>query len=96
MDSDSCLPTPAIPWEIHIEQTVVGYHPRGQSSANVVDPGMSSNRFRFGVFEADRQLGVLTRQGKRVALQDLPFRALIMLLERPGELITREDLHQQL
>jgi TolB-like protein/DNA-binding winged helix-turn-helix (wHTH) protein/Flp pilus assembly protein TadD len=62
-----------------------------------VEPGnLTSTRFRFGVFEADRQLGVLTRQGKRVALQDLPFRALVMLLERPGQLVTREEMHQQL
>ena len=35
---------------------------------------------------------MLTRQGKRVPLQDLPFRALILLLERPGELVTREEM----
>ena len=62
-----------------------------------MEPGnLTSTRFRFGVFEADRQLGVLTKQGKRVALQDLPFRALIMLLERPGELVTREEMRQRL
>src|SRR6185437_9379160 len=62
-----------------------------------VEPGPASPaRFRFGVFEADSQLGVLTRQGTRVALQDLPFRALIVLLERPGELVTREEMRQRL
>ena len=62
-----------------------------------MEPGnLTSTRFRFGVFEADPHLGVLTRQGKRVALQDLPFRALIMLLERPGQLVTREEMHQHL
>ena len=51
---------------------------------------------RFGLFEADPRLGVLTKQGKRLPLQELPFRALIMLLERRGELVTRDELQQQL
>jgi TolB-like protein/DNA-binding winged helix-turn-helix (wHTH) protein/Tfp pilus assembly protein PilF len=62
-----------------------------------VEPGQPTPvRFQFGVFEADPQLGVLTRQGMRVPLQDLPFRALVMLLERPGELVTREEMRQRL
>jgi TolB-like protein/DNA-binding winged helix-turn-helix (wHTH) protein/tetratricopeptide (TPR) repeat protein len=53
-------------------------------------------RLRFGVFEADLRLGELTRSGKRVRLQEQPFRVLVMLLERPGELVTRTELHNQL
>src|ERR1700754_1425861 len=53
-------------------------------------------RLRFGVFEADLRLGQLTRSGKRVRLQEQPFRVLVMLLERPGELVTRAELHNKL
>jgi TolB-like protein/DNA-binding winged helix-turn-helix (wHTH) protein/Flp pilus assembly protein TadD len=62
-----------------------------------VEPtSQSSARLRFGSFEADLRAGVLTRQGVRLPLQDLPFRALTVLLQNPGTLITREDLRQQL
>jgi DNA-binding winged helix-turn-helix (wHTH) protein/Tfp pilus assembly protein PilF len=51
---------------------------------------------RFGVFEADLRAGELRRNGVRVRLQDLPFRALTLLLRRPGEVITREEFRQAL
>src|SRR5580700_1045676 len=50
----------------------------------------------FGVFEADLRAGELRRNGVRVRLQDLPFRALTLLLSRPGEVITREEFRQAL
>jgi TolB-like protein/DNA-binding winged helix-turn-helix (wHTH) protein len=49
-------------------------------------------RLRFSVFEADLRTGELTKQGKRLRLQELPFRLLAVLLEKPGELVTREEL----
>jgi DNA-binding winged helix-turn-helix (wHTH) protein/tetratricopeptide (TPR) repeat protein/TolB-like protein len=52
--------------------------------------------FRFGRFEADAARGTLSRGGLRVRLQEQPFRVLIWLLERPGEILTREELRQQL
>ena len=51
---------------------------------------------KFGVFEADFRTGELTRLGKRVKLQEQPFQLLAMLLERPGVLVTREELHLKL
>src|ERR1700733_2952381 len=54
------------------------------------------SRFRFGVFEADLRLGRLTKHGKRIRLQEQPFRLLVMLLEQPGELVTREELRVRL
>jgi TolB-like protein/DNA-binding winged helix-turn-helix (wHTH) protein/Flp pilus assembly protein TadD len=51
-----------------------------------------ARRFRFGVFEADVRTGELTRRGQRLRLQEQPFQLLAMLLERPGELVTREEL----
>jgi TolB-like protein/DNA-binding winged helix-turn-helix (wHTH) protein/Flp pilus assembly protein TadD len=53
-------------------------------------------QLRFGVFEADLRTGELTKNGKRLGLQDQPFRLLMILLERPGELVTREELHGRL
>jgi DNA-binding winged helix-turn-helix (wHTH) protein len=51
---------------------------------------------RFDGFEADLRAGELRRNGVRVRLQDLPFRALTLLLSRPGEVITREEFRQAL
>ncbi len=51
---------------------------------------------RFGVFEADLRSGELRRSGRKVSLQDRPFQVLALLLERPGEVVTREDLRQSL
>jgi DNA-binding winged helix-turn-helix (wHTH) protein len=53
-------------------------------------------RLRFGIFEADFRTGELTKRGKRVRLQEQPFQLLAMLLDRPGALITREELHGKL
>ncbi len=50
----------------------------------------------FGLFEADLSSGELYRNGRRVALQEKPFRILVLLLERPGEVVTREELRQEL
>lgn len=51
---------------------------------------------RFGVFEADLRTGELKKQGKRIRLQEQPFQLLVMLLERPGEVVTREELRSRL
>lgn len=52
--------------------------------------------FRFGLFEADVARNTLTRNGVRVKIQDQPFRVLVLLLERPGEIVSREELRQSL
>jgi TolB-like protein/DNA-binding winged helix-turn-helix (wHTH) protein/Flp pilus assembly protein TadD len=53
-------------------------------------------RFKFGVFEADLRTGELTKLGKRLRLQEQPFKLLAMLLEKPGELVLREELRERL
>ena len=55
-----------------------------------------SQRVKFGCFEADLRSAELTKQGKRIPLQEQPFRLLAMLLERPGQLVTREEVRQKL
>jgi TolB-like protein/Flp pilus assembly protein TadD len=49
-------------------------------------------RIRFGPFEVDPQSGELRRLGLRVNLQGQPFQVLALLLERPGEMVTRDEL----
>ena len=51
---------------------------------------------RFGAFEADLRSGELRKHGRRIKLQDQPFQVLALLLERPGEVVTREELRQKL
>ena len=53
-------------------------------------------RFRFGAFEADSATGELRRQGIRIKLNAQPFQVLVMLLERPGDLLTREEISRRL
>jgi DNA-binding winged helix-turn-helix (wHTH) protein len=55
-----------------------------------------SERIRFGPFEADVDAGRLRRDGAQVPIQDLPFRLLAALLERPGEVLTRAELSTRL
>jgi eukaryotic-like serine/threonine-protein kinase len=52
--------------------------------------------YRFGPFELDPGEAALSRSGVRVRLQDLPYRLLLMLVERAGEVVTREELRQHL
>src|SRR5713226_7649258 len=51
---------------------------------------------RFGTFEVDLRAGELSKQGKRIKLQDQPFRVLSALLQRPGDVVTREELRAQI
>jgi len=51
---------------------------------------------RFSVFEVDLRAAELRKHGVRIKLQDQPFRILSLLLDRPGEIVTREELRRQL
>jgi DNA-binding winged helix-turn-helix (wHTH) protein len=53
-------------------------------------------RLRFGVYELDRDAMELRKHGVQVHLQEQPFRVLAMLTERPGKVITREQLQEQI
>src|SRR3979490_1890137 len=50
---------------------------------------------RFGVFEVDVRSGELRKQGVRIKMQEQPFHVLTVLLQRPGEVVTREELRSQ-
>jgi Tol biopolymer transport system component/DNA-binding winged helix-turn-helix (wHTH) protein len=55
-----------------------------------------SNIVQFGLFELDLQARELRKSGVRIKLQEQPFQILSMLLERPGEIVTREELQKRL
>src|SRR2546425_5473682 len=56
----------------------------------------ASRVLQFGAFEVDLRAGELRKSGARIKLQEQPFQILVMLLEKPGEVITREELQQKL
>ena len=56
----------------------------------------SAGVLRFGVFEVDLRAGELRKDGLKVRLQEQPFRVLALLLEKPGEVVTRDELREKL
>ncbi|MFZ0661916.1 MAG: winged helix-turn-helix domain-containing protein [Acidobacteriaceae bacterium] len=61
----------------------------------MTDP-QPARRYRFGAFEADAATGELRKQGIRIRLKAQPFQVLLMLLEHPDELLTREQISREL
>jgi TolB-like protein/DNA-binding winged helix-turn-helix (wHTH) protein len=59
-------------------------------------PASSRRRIRTGLFEIDFGSGEVHKEGRKVQLQEQPFRVLEILLERPGEVVTREQLRARL
>ena len=55
----------------------------------------NSRVVRFATFQVDLRSGELSKQGVKIKLQEQPFRVLTVLLQRPGELVTREELRNQ-
>jgi DNA-binding winged helix-turn-helix (wHTH) protein/tetratricopeptide (TPR) repeat protein len=60
------------------------------------NPAPNGTRYRFGLFELDTADGQLVRDGKLIKLQEQPFQLLVVLIERAGEVVTREELRQKL
>ena len=59
-------------------------------------PQDAARPVRFGVFEVDLHSGELRKNGLNLRLRGQPFDVLAMLLERPGEIVTREELQKRL
>ena len=59
-------------------------------------PTHAPRAVRFGVFEFDLRSGELRKQGRKIRLEGQPVQVLIKLLDRPGELVTREELQKEL
>src|SRR5437899_6718455 len=62
----------------------------------VAEPATTSAVVRFGVFEVDLRAGELRKNGSKLKLAGQPFQVLTILLERPRELVTREELQKRL
>src|SRR5215472_11033797 len=71
------------------------YHPGG-TTAVMEQLYRFGGVVRFKDFEADIRTGELRKRGRRVRLSEQPFQILTMLLEQPGELVTREELQKRL
>ena len=63
---------------------------------DAVTEQVTVRRYRFGAFEADASTGELRRQGVRVRIHAQPFQVLMMLVERQGEVVTREEISREL
>ena len=59
-------------------------------------PAAAPHRVQFGDFEADLRAGELYRLDSKIKIQELPFKVLSILLDHPGEVVTREELRRQL
>jgi DNA-binding winged helix-turn-helix (wHTH) protein len=59
-------------------------------------PAQSSKLLRFDAFEVDLRAGELYKGGRKIKLQDQPFQVLAMMLERQGEMVTREEMQKRL
>jgi DNA-binding winged helix-turn-helix (wHTH) protein/dipeptidyl aminopeptidase/acylaminoacyl peptidase len=61
-----------------------------------ISPDLQQSLIRFGEFSADLEAGELRRNGTKIKLQGQPFEILVVLLERPGRIVAREQLRQRL
>jgi DNA-binding winged helix-turn-helix (wHTH) protein len=77
-----------------ISESRVIFVPCGE--AGMSTPGSSPLILRFDVFEVDLRAGELYKAGRKIKLQVLPFQTLALLLERPGEIVRREELQEKL
>ncbi len=66
----------------------------GVSLRTFVESEPKTRRFRFGVFQLDALSRELYKHGTRIKLQEQPFQVLVMLLDRPGEVVSREELRK--
>jgi DNA-binding winged helix-turn-helix (wHTH) protein len=60
------------------------------------NPAPAVKALQFGLFELDLQAGELRKSGVKIKLQEQPFQILIALLQKPGEVVTREELRKKL
>lgn len=62
----------------------------------MINPAKPGEFVRFGAFQVDSSSGELRKNGIKIRLPDQSFRILLMLTERPGKLVTREELRNKL
>src|SRR5712664_3638445 len=80
----------------HVAEMILTVQVAEKMKLEAMTMAIPSSRVRFGGFEVDLRSGELHKQGIKIKLHDQPFQVLAALLEHPGELVTREHLHQKL
>src|SRR5512146_1644573 len=82
---------------IHVFLPITYHQPPATSFARLgAMPQQQAARYKFGLYEADLSSGELFREGRKLRMQEQPFQVLVALLERAGDVVTREDLRQRL
>src|SRR5689334_2835812 len=75
---------------------MLDFHPSPGGRPLLDSVQSSSAVYRFGTFQVDLRTRELWKKGFRLKLQDKPFRVLSILLRHPGEIVSREQLRQEL
>ncbi len=60
------------------------------------NPGTSASQIRFGVFEVDLRTRELRKKGHKLRLQEQPFQLLTLLLEKPNDVVTRQEIQRKI
>jgi TolB-like protein len=90
-------PSMDIPSRAAIDATPFGLLPSPEFVGGQMEVAAHTNRrLRFGDFQVDLPTGELWRNGRKLRLQSQPFQLLAVLLERPGEIVTREEVSRRL
>jgi TolB-like protein/DNA-binding winged helix-turn-helix (wHTH) protein/Tfp pilus assembly protein PilF len=71
-------------------------YPQGQRDTSLSNPADLPRLLRFGQFELDLRTAEIYKEGKRIKLQEQPCQVLTLLIERPGQLVSREELRKRL
>jgi eukaryotic-like serine/threonine-protein kinase len=80
-----------------VQRKMLDSLPLGTGKPRVVlTPSHPSSIYHFGIFQVDPTRRELLKHGFRIKIQDKPFQLLAILIERPGEIVSREELHQRL
>jgi DNA-binding winged helix-turn-helix (wHTH) protein len=87
------LTTPLVELDCSDSETPQSEKSRAQT---LNDSPHSCHRFRFGLFEVDLHTGELWRLGQKLKLTGQPFSVLAILLEKPGEVVSREEIQRRL
>jgi DNA-binding winged helix-turn-helix (wHTH) protein len=87
------LPAPPIPFRSRSAFCYISENQENMANSSIPD---DSRRMRFGLFSVDLRAGELYKRGKKIKVQLLPLQLLGALLEKPGEVVSREELKSRL
>ena len=81
---------------LQLSGEVIQIRPEGEEGAGVPEPVPPPRAVRFGSYTLDLSAGELHKNGAKIRLAEQPFQILRLLLQRPGEVVTRDELRQHL